>query len=126
MWKGKSSLITLLKSALKKNGFKLNDAVSGYMFLSPVLLWIAVFMAYPLYYIVYLSFFEWNLIDTEKTFIGFNNFVRMFQDDEFIASLVQTLHFTIGKVILSMVCALLIAILLNQKIRGIVAIRGFF
>lgn len=115
-----------MNAFLKKRGYKFNDVLTGYGFLLPVILWIAVFMAYPLYYIVYLSFFDWNLIDTDKTFVGLDNFVRMFQDEEFTKSVLQTLHFTAGKVILSMAAALGIALLLNQKIRGIVVVRGFF
>jgi multiple sugar transport system permease protein len=91
-----------------------------------VLIWIAVFMAYPLYYIIYLSFFEWNLVDEGKTFIGFDNFVHMAKDHDFVSSVLQTLYFTAGKVILALIASLLIAILLNQKIKGIVAVRGFF
>lgn len=119
-------MIAYLERRLKRKSYKLADAVTGYAFLSPVLLWIAVFMAYPLYYIIYLSFFKWNLVDTHKTFIGLDNFIRMFQDSEFTNSVWQTLYFTVGKVFLSVLAALLIAILLNQRIKGIVVLRGFF
>lgn len=120
------SILTLVQRSLKRRGYKLNDTLTGYAFLLPVVLWVATFMAYPLYYIVYLSFFKWNLVDIDKTFIGFGNFQRMFNDQTFVNSLLQTLHFTAGKVILSAIAALLIAILLNQKIKGVTFVRGFF
>lgn len=83
-------------------------------------------MVFPLLYIIYLSFFEWNMVDPVKTFIGFGNYSRLIEDNDFIRSVYQTLYFTVGKSILSIVAALLIALLLNQKIRGIIVIRGFF
>lgn len=111
---------------LKKRGFKLPDVVTGYAFVTPVLLWVAVFMVYPLYYIIFLSFFDWNLMDVNKKFTGLDNFTRMFQDSEFTQSIWNTFHFIIGKVTLSVAAALLIAILLNQKLRGIKTLRAFF
>lgn len=114
------------QSSMKKRGFNLSESISGYLFLSPVILWTGIFMVFPLFYIIYLSFFEWNMVDPAKTFIGFGNYSRLFEDNDFISSVYQTLYFTVGKSLLSIVAALLIALLLNQKIRGIIVIRGFF
>jgi multiple sugar transport system permease protein len=121
-----SNIRDQVRALFKKKGYNLAETVSGYMFLSPVIVWIGVFMACPLYYIIYLSFFEWNLIDPDKTFIGIGNYTRMFADSEFISSVYHTLYFTVMKTVFSVAAALAIALLLNQKIRGIVVIRGFF
>ncbi|TBL79012.1 carbohydrate ABC transporter permease [Paenibacillus thalictri] len=114
------------QAQLKRYGYSLPETLSGYLFLSPVLLWTAIFMLFPLFYIIYLSFFEWNMVDPDKKFIGFSNYTRMLEDNEFIQSVYHTLYFTVGKTVLSVVAALAIAMLLNRKIRGIVLIRGFF
>ena len=41
----------------------------GYLFLVPSLAVFAVFMFYPLFYTVYLSFFEWNMVKPVKKFV---------------------------------------------------------
>ncbi|TBL68475.1 carbohydrate ABC transporter permease [Paenibacillus thalictri] len=111
---------------MKRNGYKMGETVEGYLYLLPVIAWIGVFMAFPMYYIIYLSFFKWNLVEPNKTFIGIQNFIQMFTDNVFLSSLAHTVYFTIGNVALTMIVAMLIAILMNQKIPGITAVRGFF
>jgi multiple sugar transport system permease protein len=102
------------------------DMASGYLYLSPVLLWLCIFMIFPMVYMIYLSFFEWNFLSSNKSFIGFNNFVRMFQDPEFIASVGNTVVFTIGSVGITLVAALLIALLLNMPIWGVGILRSVY
>ncbi|MGX4584531.1 carbohydrate ABC transporter permease [Paenibacillus chitinolyticus] len=119
-------MINSLRILMKRNGYKLGETVEGYLYLLPVIAWIGVFMAFPLYYIFYLSFFKWNLVEPDKTFVGIDNFIKMFSDEIFLSSLIHTVYFSIGNVGLTMIVAMLIAILMNQKIPGITAVRGFF
>lgn len=62
------------------NQEKKRGAVLGYLFLAPSLLVFAVFMFYPVLYTFYLSFFEWNMIKPIKKFVGFKNYLSVFQD----------------------------------------------
>ncbi len=52
----------------------------GYLFLVPSLAVFAVFMFYPLFYTVYLSFFEWNMVKPVKKFVGLANYAAIFRD----------------------------------------------
>ena len=52
----------------------------GYLFLVPSLAVFAVFMFYPLFYTVYLSFFEWNMVKPVKKFVGLANYTAIFKD----------------------------------------------
>ena len=49
----------------------------GYLFLVPSLAVFAVFMFYPLFYTVYLSFFEWNMVKPVKKFVGLANYAAI-------------------------------------------------
>ncbi|TBL68488.1 carbohydrate ABC transporter permease [Paenibacillus thalictri] len=112
----------------KKKAYHLErtDTVWGYIYLSPVLLWVLIFMLFPMFYMVYLSFFEWNFISPVKKYIGLGNYIQLFQDDEFLESVLHTIHFTVASVILTVVCALLIALALNRTFRGVGILRSVY
>ena len=56
----------------------------GYLFLVPSLAVFAVFMFYPMFYTVYLSFFEWNMVKPVKKFVGLANYAAIFRDPKFL------------------------------------------
>lgn len=78
-------------------------------------------MAYPLIFSLILVFHKWDVY-TPMQFVGLRNFVRLFQDDLFLQSLLNTLLFLLIHIPLQIVAALLFSVLLNEKIRA----RGFF
>jgi multiple sugar transport system permease protein len=95
---------------------------SAYVFLSPGLLLFSVFTVFALGFAFYLTFHEWNIIGDDRPFIGLDNYTRMFHDERFRQSVINTAYYTGASVPLTMGIGLLIALLLNQPIRG----RGFF
>ena len=99
-----------------------NDLIVGYVFLSIPLLINGLFSFYPIIYSFVLSWFDWNLLMPQKFFIGIDNFRELFSDRVFLISIANTLIYTAGVVPLQTIVALLMAILLNQQIRG----RPFF
>ncbi|MFQ8840316.1 MAG: hypothetical protein ACLR8P_04630 [Clostridium fessum] len=50
------------------------------MFCCPSLAMFAVFMFYPLFYTLYLSFFEWNMVKPVKKFVGLGNYISVLKD----------------------------------------------
>ena len=98
------------------------DNITGYIFLGIPLLINSVFLFYPIIYSFILSFYDWNLLSPEKNFIGLDNFKELFTDKVFLISIQNTLIYTAGVVPLQTIIALLMAVLLNQKVRG----RPFF
>ena len=56
------------------------QAALGYVFLLPSLVMFAVFMFYPLFYTLYLSFFEWNMVKPVKKFVGLGNYISVLKD----------------------------------------------
>lgn len=93
-----------------------------FLYISPWLLGFAIFTLYPMVYSLILVFTDTDLTGSGK-FIGFDNIVRSFtEDDLFYKALVNTLYYVFVTVPVSLLLSFLIALLLNQKLKGI----GFF
>ncbi|WP_316569030.1 sugar ABC transporter permease [Neobacillus sp. YIM B06451] len=102
------------------------ENIWGYLFISP---WIIGFLGLtlgPLLFSLAASFTDYN-ITSKMNFIGFDNFVRMFTiDDLFWTSLWNTLYYVVFSVPLTTAGAILIAVLLNQKIFGMKVFRTIY
>ncbi|MDO4298147.1 MAG: sugar ABC transporter permease [Lachnospiraceae bacterium] len=87
-------------------------------FYLPAVILMLVFIAYPLFNAVYLSFFKWNGYSVNKEFIGISNYISMFKDKVFISSLRNTLIYGFGCTILQQIIGLALALFLNSKFKG--------
>jgi multiple sugar transport system permease protein len=102
------------------------EAIEGYLFILPWLLGYLLFRLGPLLASLYLSFTNYTGSGTPK-WIGLENYRYMFTEDpRFIDSLRSTLTFVIGYLPLSLLIGLAIALLMNQKVRGILMFRGIY
>jgi multiple sugar transport system permease protein len=99
---------------------------SAYLFLAPVLLLFSVFTVFSVGYAFYLSFHEWNILEPEKPYVGLQNYSRLIDDDRFHQAVVNTLYYVAGSVPLTMGIGLLVALLLNTKIRARGVFRALF
>jgi multiple sugar transport system permease protein len=104
--------------AMKKSTKELFVA---YSFIAPNFIGFAVFTLIPLVFALFLSFLNWDGANPIQ-FAGLQNFIRLGTDERFWIAMRNTLVYTGGTVPLTMVCALFLAILLNQKIKA----RNFF
>lgn len=102
-----------------RNRFRLTmrkrEALMGYVFLSPWILGFLIFLAGPMLASIYLSLTNYKMIQPPQ-WIGLANYERMFTDPFVATSLRVTTVFTALSVPLSIVLALAVALLLNQKI----------
>jgi ABC-type sugar transport system permease subunit len=87
----------------------------GYFFIGPVFVHLSVFVIVPIILAFILSFQQWNLLNPKRTFVGLQNFIRLFHDDVFLLSIKQTIGYTIGTVPVGIVLSLLTAIVLKRK-----------
>ncbi len=94
----------------------------GWSFILPNFLGFALFTLVPVLAAFVLAFMNWDAYNP-PTFAGIKNFTRLFGDQNFHVALGNTLLYAIGHVPLTLVCALGLAILLNQKLRGIAFFR---
>jgi len=96
----------------------------AYFFLSPALLLFGLTVAYPMLRSLQYSFFRWPLGDAPKTFIGFDNYIRLIKHDgAFHQAVRNTLFYTVANVVPTVLLALGLALALNSPT---LRARGFF
>lgn len=104
-----------------KNKYKKRQIIEGYTFMLPWLIGFLAFTIYPLIASFIYSFTNYNLAN--GTYVGLRNYVIIFTDDpDFYPCLLRTLRYVIISIPIKLTSALIVALLLNQKLRGI----GFY
>lgn len=102
-----------------------HEALWAYLFISPVILGLAVFYMLPSAASLGMSFMNWDGLSA-PAFVGVQNFVQLMQDETFVRSMRNTFVYTFGTVPLSIAFATFAAVLLNQQIKGRVVYRTLF
>lgn len=109
------------KQLAEKSSFRiaLKKQIPGYFFLMPAFLFIFVYMIYPLLYSLVLSFTSYNFaFDTSPVFNGLANYKKLLTDSYFIASFRNTMVFTVMFFPGLMIISLLLALLLDNGVKG--------
>lgn len=97
----------------------------GLLFISPFLLGFSVFVVYPVIASLYYSFCEYDIISPPR-WVGLANFAELTADEDFLQGVFNTLVFTAFSVPLTMLSALVLAMLLNLRLRGLAVYRTIF
>lgn len=98
--------------------FSVRGRTLPYLLLIPATFLILTVIIYPLLYSAYISLTDANLLRfSQKEFIGLENYARMFERDNFRISVIRTLTYTAGTVVLSYSMGLFVALILNQNFR---------
>jgi ABC-type sugar transport system permease subunit len=99
--------------------------LTGYKFLAPSFVVLLIFVLTPVLFSLYLSFHSWNVVSSAKPFVGLDNFEALLSDryfwTAFLNTVIYSLHVPIG-----MALALLLAVLMNQNIRGGRILRSLY
>lgn len=98
---------------------------AAYLLLLPFLLHFIIVVAWPMFYSVYLSFTEARL-NADPEFVGLENFSNLARDVEFRAAMRNTFYFAFFAVIGETVLPLIVALLMNLKLRGRILFRTAF
>ena len=96
-----------------------------FFFLAPALAFIICLIIYPLVYAARLSFFDWHGF-TPPVFVGFENFIRIFQNYKFWHAIKVTLIFVAGAVTVECFLRMGIDLFLNREIKGRPFFRALF
>jgi multiple sugar transport system permease protein len=105
--------------------FRLSDRQVGVLFMAPFIVTALVFMAYPIFEAVRMSFFAYNpLRPDDIRFVGLRNFEFIFQDQLFWDSFYQATIWTSVSIVFQTVLGVGLAMLLNQTLTGISIFRG--
>ncbi|WP_420000124.1 carbohydrate ABC transporter permease [Streptomyces boninensis] len=102
---------------------KLN--LTPYLFLAPSLFGVLAFLLLPVLIVAGVSLFKWELLDS-PTFIGLENYRKLAGDGDVRHSLWVTVLYVLLSIPVQTVIALGLALLLNQKIRGVKFFRALF
>jgi multiple sugar transport system permease protein len=94
-----------------------NEAAWGFIFIAPVCIGLLIFSIIPIFFSLVLSFTDWDGSSSIKM-VGFANFADMFKDSVYLKSLRTTAIFSIVTVPASIIFSIIIAVLLNRKVRG--------
>ena len=107
---------------MKKTSIKLNkEWLTGYLMIFPVVAGLLVFYIYPIFKVIIDSFYEVGSFN-KRSFVGLDNYLTMFNDPKMWSSLFNTFSYVIVIVPGTIIISLILAALLNTKIKG----RGFF
>jgi len=111
----------ILRSPLRRG-----DVYTGIVCLLPSLAVIAVFVVFPIFFSLFLSFHKWAILTPEKPFVGLANFQRMFASPEFWQCLGNTFLYTAGVVPVGAAASLGLAVLLDRAVAGSGFVRTAF
>lgn len=96
---------------------------AAYLYLAPGLFFLTIFIVIPIIFLFLLSFFKWDMFSGDSSFAGFTNYLDMLNNPAFYNALKNTFIYVAGILIPSIIIPLLLAIAVNQRIRGAVIYR---
>lgn len=100
----------------------------GWFLNAPYLIYSLIFFLIPLIWAAWLSLMDWNLMSKNKTFVGLDNFIKLFSDTKVRAAFINSFRYLVPIVILCFCGGLIIALLVSKlpdKIKGFVAVLFF-
>lgn len=112
----------LIEMEQSKKKIRKNNFYKGIIFLLPSIILFSVFLFYPLFRTIYLSFFLTKASGETTIFVGFENYVNMFASPLFLKSMKSTFLFVFYTVPTTIIISLFLAVIANEKLKGI----GFF
>src|SRR5699024_12458162 len=89
------------------------------VYLFPALLFLGVFLFYPMIKTFYFSFFEVTGSGEVGQFVGWDHYIKLAQSEEFMKSMKGTFLFVLYTVPAEIIIALFLAVLASEKLRGI-------
>lgn len=104
-------MLSLLKKTVN------NQSLAGWLFILPAFIGTIIFIIIPVICSFGLSFAKWDLLNPIE-FVGFANYLELLSDKLFFKILVNTFVFALSTSILGVIIPLVLAAILNRKIRG--------
>ncbi len=101
-----------------KTGREKSEFLWGWLFILPTVIGLVILNIIPIFQTIYQSFFKTGDFGKGNIFVGFENYSKVFGDSEVWQSLINTLKYAVVEVPFSIAIALVLAVLLNRKMRG--------
>jgi multiple sugar transport system permease protein len=99
--------------------------LTGLLFISPWIIGFLAFRVFPFFASLYYSFTFFPILDRPK-WVGLSNYVDLFRDTRFLTSLYNTSYYALGAVPLATIVGILLAMLLNTRVRGLSFFRTVY
>lgn len=111
----------------KSSRYRRKEITAAYLFIAPQIIGLTLFVLVPLIFAVVLCFCSWDFMNAPQ-FVGGRNFwnVFVFDGDVFYKTLLNTAIFILGIVPLTMIFSLGLALLANQKLKGLSFYKSAF
>lgn len=103
-----------------------NEFIVGWAFILPTILGLIILNIVPLIKTIYESFFKTGAFGKGNIFIGLENYKRLFSDKYVWQALINTFKYAIVEVPLSIIIAIVIAVILNRKMKGRAVFRTIY
>ena len=112
----------------KKSGWRRKDHYTAWAFAAPALMLMLIFLVIPFFIAIYYSLTNARLVSgpLHTNFVGLANYIHMLGDDSLHRALLNNSVFGIVMVPVQTGLALLLAILVNQKLRGMAVFRTIY
>lgn len=110
---------------LSRLNWRRRESATAYLMTAPALLPYLLFNLIPILWAIYISFTYYDGY-TSPTFAGLDNYVAAFKDTTWWKSVINTMVFAIGKLFIEVPLALILAVILNEAVRGKTWFRAIF
>lgn len=113
------------KPIRKISRMALKEALDGYLFVLPLLIGLIGLSGYPMVKSLMISFSKYDVF-TPPQYVGLHNYIKLFHDPLFWTSLKVTTVYSFVSVPLGLTAGLAVALLMNQKVKGIALFRTIY
>ncbi len=103
--------------AIKIKKFRQNHISTNLMYVPAILLFF-LFVIYPMFTGIKISFTNWNGFSQSYKYVGFENYIAMFKDKNVWSSFSNTIIYGVGSTVFQQIAGLSTAILINSKFKG--------
>lgn len=103
------------KEKISKPISQSKSKITPYLMIAPAMVVFILFSFIPIFYMIFLSFHDWNFISADMNFVGLNNFKFLLGDPRFAQTMGNTFLYTVLTVAGFLIFGLLIALALNKN-----------
>lgn len=103
-----------------------SELIWGWLFILPTMIGLVILNIIPIFQTIYQSFFKTGAFGRGNIFVGTENYERLFADGMIWQALFNTLKYAVIQVPFSIAIALVLAVLLNRKMKGRSVYRAIF
>lgn len=106
----------------EKGGLRFKNAITPWLFVLPGLVFTFIFRYYTMFQAFWISLHDYDMVSPPGKFIGFDNYVSLFQNEDFWSAWKNTLIFTGLSLLITFLIPIIQALFLSEIHKG----RGFF